>query len=137
MSEGLRPEVAEGEQMSGRQATARRPGAAGHAGLEGREIVIAPGGCTGWHYHRVQLIAVVRSGTLTRILYDDSVEVHRAGTSFIEPPGARHVHLGRNLGSEPVVLYVTCEALPEGAAFSIPAQGPPGATTCACSGPAL
>ncbi|MFC6513389.1 hypothetical protein ACFQFR_10905 [Streptomyces goshikiensis] len=71
--------------MSGRQATARRPGAVGHAGLEGREIVIAPGGCTGWHYHRVQLIAVVRSGTLTRILHDESVEVHRAGTSFIEP----------------------------------------------------
>ncbi|WP_308407211.1 cupin domain-containing protein [Streptomyces sp. APSN-46.1] len=108
-----------------------------HADLEGREIVIAPGGCTGWHYHRVELIAVVRSGTLTRILHDDSVVVHRAGTSFIEPAGIAHIHLGRNLGAEPVVLYVTCDALPEGAEFSIPSPAPPGSTPCACSGPAL
>src|SRR5437870_3190727 len=29
------------------------------------EITIAPGGSTGWHYHDGQVIAVVKSGTLT------------------------------------------------------------------------
>ncbi|MBT2402289.1 MULTISPECIES: cupin domain-containing protein [unclassified Streptomyces] len=120
--------------MGGRQATARRPRAAEPADLEGREIVIEPGGCTGWHYHRVQLMAVVKSGTLTRILHDNTVEVHRTGTSFVEPEGIRHIHLGRNLGTEPVVLYVTCDALPEGAPFSIPTPAPPGAAACACPG---
>src|SRR5688572_18595975 len=39
------------------------------------EITIAPGGSTGWHYHNGELIAVVKSGTLTRTLHDCSIEV--------------------------------------------------------------
>ncbi|MFD9877269.1 cupin domain-containing protein, partial [[Kitasatospora] papulosa] len=38
-----------------------------------REITVAPGGSTGWHTHSGQLIAVVKSGTLTRTLHDCSV----------------------------------------------------------------
>ncbi|MEU2391620.1 cupin domain-containing protein [Streptomyces sp. NPDC007369] len=138
--------------MSGRQATAKRPAIPGHgipagagrpapaadAGtgtpdLAGREVVIAPGACTGWHFHRVPLIALVKSGTLTRILHDNTTAVHRPGTSFIEPAGPEHLHLGRNLGTEPVVLYVT-SALAEGEPFSIPAGAPPAATACTCPG---
>ena len=40
-----------------------------------------------------------------------------AGTSFIEPAGAHRPHIGRNLGTEPVVLWVTY-LLPEGSALS-------------------
>ncbi|MFF0214589.1 cupin domain-containing protein [Streptomyces vinaceus] len=121
--------------MGGWQPTARlvRAGEGGAEGLAGREVVIEPGGCTGWHFHRVPLIALVKSGTLTRILHDTSVVVHRPGTSFVEPPGAEHLHLGRNLGTVPVVLYVTC-TLAEDEAFSIPAHPPPGAEPCACRG---
>ncbi|MFJ3910467.1 cupin domain [Streptomyces sp. 2132.2] len=121
--------------MGGWQPTARlvRAGEDGAEGLAGREVVIEPGGCTGWHFHRVPLIALVKSGTLTRILHDNSVVVHRPGTSFVEPPGAEHLHLGRNLGAVPVVLYVTC-TLAEDEAFSIPADAPPGAEPCACRG---
>ncbi|MEV6953454.1 cupin domain-containing protein [Streptomyces sp. NPDC051183] len=135
--------------MGGRQSTARRPkeaaavkaaairaaatGAAATGDLMAREVVIEPGGCTGWHYHRVPLIAVVKSGTLTRILHDNTVVVHRAGASFVEPAGRRHVHLGRNLGTEPVVLYVTC-ALADDAPFAVPAEAPHGAAPCACPG---
>ncbi|MGC5346050.1 cupin domain-containing protein [Streptomyces sp. DT24] len=72
-----------------------------------REITIQPGGSTGWHTHRGQLIVVVKSGTLTRTLADCSVEVATAGTSFIEPAGARNRHIGQNLGTEPVVLWAT------------------------------
>lgn len=124
--------------MAVRQATARRPRVVGRrpkaevaSDLVMTEVEIEPGGCTGWHYHRVPLIAVVKSGTLTRILRDGTVEVHRAGTSFVEPAGRRHVHLGRNFGTERVVLCVTA-ALAEGDPFALPAQAPPGATSCAC-----
>ncbi|MDX2729314.1 MULTISPECIES: cupin domain-containing protein [Streptomyces] len=82
-----------------------------------RTITVEPGGSTGWHTHSGQLIAVVKSGTLTRTLDDCSVEVTPAGTSFIEPAGAHHRHIGRNLGTEPVVLWVTY-LLPEGSALS-------------------
>ncbi|MFJ1613106.1 cupin domain-containing protein [Streptomyces sp. NPDC087228] len=82
-----------------------------------RTITVEPGGSTGWHTHDGQLIAVVKSGTLTRTLDDCSVEVTSAGSSFIEPSGTGHRHIGRNLGAEPVVLWVTC-LLPEGSALS-------------------
>jgi quercetin dioxygenase-like cupin family protein len=72
-----------------------------------RRITIAPGGTTGWHYHDGELIAAVESGRLTRTLADCSTVETPAGTSFVEPAGRGHVHVGRNLGSEPVVLYVT------------------------------
>ncbi|MFJ5805245.1 cupin domain-containing protein [Streptomyces sp. NBC_01426] len=119
--------------MGGRQATARRPGASGGPDLTGREIVIESGQCTGWHYHDVPLMAVVASGTLTRILDDGSVETHPVGATFVEPSGSDHVHLGRNLGSEPVVLHVTC-ALAEDARWSVATPAPFGATPCPCPG---
>ncbi|MFE7325205.1 cupin domain-containing protein [Streptomyces sp. NPDC057565] len=86
-----------------------------------RTITVEPGGSTGWHTHSGQLIAVVKSGTLTRTLDDCSVEVTPAGTSFIEPSGSKHRHIGRNLGTEPVVLWVTY-LLPEGSALSDDAE---------------
>lgn len=70
------------------------------------EITIAPGGSTGWHYHDGQVLAIVKSGTLTRTLSDCSTEVTRAGGSFVEPAGQQSPHIGRNLGAEPVVLLV-------------------------------
>ncbi|MGW7436822.1 cupin domain-containing protein [Streptomyces sp. NPDC054849] len=119
--------------MGVRQATTARPGGGACFVMvpSGREIVIPPGGCTGWHFHRVRLEAVVLAGTLTRVLHDRTVEVHTAGTSFVEPAGIRHIHLGHNLGTEPVVLHVTPE-LPEGTPFSIPTPAPPGVTPEIC-----
>ena len=117
--------------MGGRQAMARRPRATATSDLMRREVVIAPGGCTGWHYHQVPLMAVVRAGTLTRILDDDTVEVHTVGDTFVEPEGLGHVHLGRNFGSEPIVLHVTC-ALPQDAPFAIAVPAPLDATPCGC-----
>ncbi|MFI9583058.1 cupin domain-containing protein [Streptomyces sp. NPDC052236] len=89
-----------------------------------RTITVAPGGSTGWHHHPGQLLAVVQSGTLTRTLDDCSVEVTPAGTAFIEPSGSAHRHIGRNLGSEPVVLYVTY-LLPAGSPLSVDVDAPP------------
>ncbi|GAA2989304.1 cupin domain-containing protein [Streptomyces fulvorobeus] len=89
----------------------------GRADVTFRTITIQPGGSTGWHTHAGQLLAVVQAGTLTRTLSDCSVEVTPAGTSFVEPSGAGHRHIGRNTGSEPVVLWVAY-LLPEGRALS-------------------
>ncbi|WP_211265341.1 cupin domain-containing protein [Actinacidiphila oryziradicis] len=88
-----------------------------------RTITVEPGGSTGWHYHQGKLIAVVQSGTLTRTMADCSVETSTAGQSFIEPDGADHIHIARNLGTVPVVLYVTY-LLPEGAPLSVDAPDP-------------
>src|SRR5262245_19061563 len=88
-----------------------------------RRIVIPPGGSTGWHYHDGELIAVVQSGTLTRVLHDCSVSITPSGMSFVEPAGSRHVHQGRNLGAEPVVLFVTY-LLPAGSPLAVEATDP-------------
>ncbi|MFC5639127.1 cupin domain-containing protein [Streptomyces bullii] len=88
-----------------------------------RSLTIAPGGSTGWHYHPGQVIAVVKSGTLTRTLQDCSVETTPAGGSFVEPAGSHHIHIGRNLGTQPVELYVTY-LVPQGSPISIDADAP-------------
>lgn len=80
-----------------------------------RRIVIEPGGSTGWHYHPGDLIAVVAAGTLTRQFDDCSVQTTVAGQSLVEPGGRGHVHIGRNLGADPVELYAT---------YLIPADDP-------------
>ncbi|HEY3477296.1 MAG TPA: cupin domain-containing protein [Streptomyces sp.] len=72
-----------------------------------REITLQPGGTTGWHYHDGTLYAYVKQGTLTHNDHTCATDgVYRAGAAFIEPSGAGHVHLGRNLGTVPVVLDV-------------------------------
>ncbi|PZT74523.1 MULTISPECIES: cupin domain-containing protein [unclassified Streptomyces] len=93
----------------------------GRADVTFTTATIAPGGSTGWHTHKGQLIVVVKSGTLTRTLDDCTVEVTPAGTSFVEPAGSDHRHIGRNLGSEPVVLWVTY-LLPQGSELSYDAD---------------
>jgi quercetin dioxygenase-like cupin family protein len=87
-----------------------------------QEVTLDPGAATGWHYHRGPLVVVVRSGTLTRVLGDGSRHTAPAGTAFVEPPGRCRIHLGRNLGPEPVVLLVTY-LLPAGSPLSQPAPG--------------
>jgi len=69
-------------------------GSRGNTEVAVREITIAPGGSTGWHYHEGALIAVVKSGTLTRTLHDCSTEQTLPGGSFVEPAGRTHVHIG-------------------------------------------
>lgn len=72
-----------------------------------RQIIIESGGSTGWHYHPGTLLAVVQQGTLTRTDADCTSVTYVAGQALVEPSGTRHVHIGRNLGVEPVTLYVT------------------------------
>src|SRR6201993_2022251 len=71
-----------------------------------REITIQPGGSTGWHYHQGRVFGVVREGTLTRTMQDCSVVVSPAGSAVTEDAGPNHIHVGRNLGPDPLVLWV-------------------------------
>lgn len=72
-----------------------------------REITIPPGQATGWHFHDGRLYGVVKAGTLSH--FDSTCAsdgVYRAGDRIVEPSGSSNVHIGRNLGTEPVVLDV-------------------------------
>jgi quercetin dioxygenase-like cupin family protein len=72
-----------------------------------RRITVQPGGSTGWHYHDGTLYAFVEAGTLTHTESDCvTTQVYHQGALFVEPSGAGHVHIGRNLGASPVVLDV-------------------------------
>ncbi|WP_432083555.1 cupin domain-containing protein [Streptomyces sp. WAC 04229] len=72
-----------------------------------RKAVVQPGASTGWHYHVGEEIAVINSGTFTRIDGSDcSVEEYGPGESLVEPVGPNTVHMGINKGTEPVELYV-------------------------------
>lgn len=72
-----------------------------------RRITIQPGGTTGWHWHDGTLYAYVEQGTLTHTDSDcTTTDVYSAGASFVEPSGSGHVHIGRNLGTAPLVLDV-------------------------------
>jgi quercetin dioxygenase-like cupin family protein len=72
-----------------------------------REITIAPGGTTGWHYHPGQVFGVIKEGTLTHYEGDCSVDgVYNAGDAITERSGTGYVHEGRNEGSTPLVMWV-------------------------------
>lgn len=72
-----------------------------------KELVIAPGGSTGWHWHPGQVYGVIRAGTLTHYSSDCSVDgVYPTGSPITERSGPGYVHLGRNLGPDPLVMWV-------------------------------
>ena len=72
-----------------------------------KQITIAPGGSTGWHWHPGRVFGVIRSGTLTHDRADCSEDgVFPTGAPITEASGPDHVHVGRNLGTEPLVMWV-------------------------------
>jgi hypothetical protein len=63
-----------------------------------QQIVIAPGGHTGWHSHPGPAVALVKSGALTLFSSDDRTCAGRtyfANQAFVDS-GQGHVHLARN-----------------------------------------
>jgi quercetin dioxygenase-like cupin family protein len=88
-------------------------------------ITVQPGGHTGWHSHSGPVVVAIKSGTLT--IYEVHgekchSESYGTGSGFVDP-GGDHVHIGRNEGSEPVVLYATY-ILPQGGASRVDAAKP-------------
>ena len=74
-----------------------------------QEIVIQPGGHTGWHTHPGTAVAIIKAGALTIYDGDDrscAPRTYHAGETYVDP-GYGHVHIGRNEGSVPLEILVT------------------------------
>jgi len=66
-----------------------------------QQIVLAPGGQTGWHSHPGPAIALIKGGELTLYDGDDprcSSRSYGAGQAFIDG-GQGHAHIARNLST--------------------------------------
>ncbi|TCC23102.1 cupin domain-containing protein [Kribbella speibonae] len=121
---GLTPTAADATPGSGVTGTILSKTTLGRTDYVLREITIQPGGTTGWHFHDGTLYAFVKSGTLTHSKSDCTLDgVYRAGAAFTEPSGSDHVHVGRNLGTKPLVLDVLY-VLPTGSPLSEDAANP-------------
>jgi quercetin dioxygenase-like cupin family protein len=89
-----------------------------------RKITIAPGGSTGWHYHDGRVFGVIREGTLTHNAASCDLDgVYPAGAPITEASGPDNVHIGRNLGPVPLVMWVVYIE-PAGTPLSVDAPDP-------------
>lgn len=92
-----------------------------------QQIVLSPGGQTGWHSHPGPVIVLIKAGALTFYSGDDSAcgsRTYTAGQSFIDS-GQGHVHLARNeSASADLELWAVYLDVPPGGAFRIDAPAP-------------
>ena len=92
-----------------------------------QQIVIGPGGHTGWHSHPGPVVVLVKTGELTLYSAEDRTctgRTYSAGQSFIDS-GQGHLHIARNLSqSENTELWVTYFDVPPGGPFRIDAPNP-------------
>jgi quercetin dioxygenase-like cupin family protein len=87
-------------------------------------IVVAPRGHSGWHYHPGPVLVVVKTGAITFYHGDDPTctgTVHPAGTAFIEANG--DVGIARNEGAVEATTVVTF-FMPAGSPTRIDADRP-------------
>ena len=94
-----------------------------------QQIILAPGGQTGWHSHPGPVVVVIKSGQLTFFSHEHSgceMQTYSAGQAFIDS-GQGHVHIAANLSrTENVELWATYFDVPSGGAFRLDAPDPGG-----------
>jgi quercetin dioxygenase-like cupin family protein len=92
-----------------------------------QQIVIGPGGHTGWHSHPGPAVVLVKAGELTLYSSDDPTctgRTYPAGQAFVDS-GQGHVHIARNLSqTQNTELLVTYFDVPVGGMFRIDAPNP-------------
>ena len=92
-----------------------------------QQIVIAPGGHTGWHSHPGPAVALVKSGTLTLFSGNDptcSGRTYFANQAFVDS-GQGHIHMARNPSlTENAEVWVTYFDVPPGASPRQDASNP-------------
>jgi quercetin dioxygenase-like cupin family protein len=92
-----------------------------------QQIVIGPGGQTGWHSHPGPAVALVKAGELTLYSAEDPTctgRTYSAGQAFVDS-GQGHVHLARNLSqSQNTEVWVTYFDVPPGGPFRLDAADP-------------
>lgn len=92
-----------------------------------QQIVIGPGGQTGWHSHPGPVVVLVKAGELTFYSAESgqcSSRTYSAGQAFIDS-GQGHAHTARNLSlTQNTELWVTYFDVPPGQAFRLDAPDP-------------
>ena len=91
-----------------------------------QQIIIGPGGHTGWHSHPGPAIALVTHGELTLYSSEDPTCTGRtfgAGQGFVDS-GQGHVHMARNLTSQDTEVWVTYLDVPPTATVRLNADDP-------------
>ncbi len=91
-----------------------------------QQIVIGPGGQTGWHSHPGPAVVLVKAGELTLYSGEDPTctgRTYSAGQAFVDS-GQGHVHIARNEGGVNLELWATYFDVPPGGAFRIDAASP-------------
>jgi hypothetical protein len=91
-----------------------------------QQIIIGPGGSTGWHSHPGPAIALIKNGELTLYSSDDPTCTGRtfgAGQGFVDS-GQGHVHIARNLTSQTTEVWVTYLDVPPGGSVRLEAADP-------------
>lgn len=91
-----------------------------------QQIVIAPGGNSGWHTHHGPAVVLIKSGQMSFYDSDDptcTARTYSAGQAFVDS-GQGHVHIARNEGSENLELWVTYFDVPPGGKVRIDAPDP-------------
>jgi quercetin dioxygenase-like cupin family protein len=92
-----------------------------------QQIIIGPGGSTGWHSHPGPAVALIKAGALALYSSDDPTctpRIYSAGEAFVDS-GQGHVHLGRNASStENVEVWVTYFDVPPGGSPRLDAANP-------------
>lgn len=74
-----------------------------------QQIVIAPGGSTGWHGHPGPVLVTIKSGEMTLVYADDAScegRIYTAGQSFVDR-GDETIHNALNRGSTNVEFWAT------------------------------
>ena len=92
-----------------------------------QQIIIGPGGHTGWHSHPGPAVALIKAGALALYSSEDPTctpRIYLAGEAFVDS-GQGHVHLARNLSAtENVEVWVTYFDVPPGASPRVDAANP-------------
>ena len=92
-----------------------------------QQIVIAPGGHTGWHSHPGPVVVLIKRGVMTFYSGEGGTctsRTYSAGQAFIDS-GQGHVHIARNESqSDNLELWATYFDVPPGGPFRLDAPDP-------------
>ena len=91
------------------------------------KVTMDEGGNSGWHIHPGLTFGIITQGQVefTRFTKDGCVEqVFGPGEGFVEP--VNEVHIARNVGDEPLVMYLTRLNIPVGGATTDSSPEAPG-----------
>ena len=93
-----------------------------------QRITIQPNGHTGWHSHPGPVLVALEQGTVISYESNCRPKAYSAGQGFVDP--SNRVHIMRNMGTEPAVLYITA-LLPPGTPLRTDERAP---ATCFAGG---